>query len=82
MSEERGKCYLYGQADTPVFKEVCLICNASTHYTLGREERGPNGCRERVLCLTFFSSCLEIRILFHHSKNHYSYDLNISNKEN
>ena len=81
MSEERGKCYLYGQADAPIFEEVCLICIAGTHYTLGREGRGPNGCK-REFYAQFFLSCLEIRILFHHSKNHYFYDLNISNREN
>ena len=54
MSEERGKCYLYGQADVPIFEEVWLICNASTHYMLGREGRGPNGCK-REFYVQFFS---------------------------
>ena len=53
MSKERGKNYLYGQADTIIFEEVWLMCNADAHCILRREGRGPNECRERILCLIF-----------------------------
>jgi len=81
MSEERGKCYLYGQADVPIFEEVWLICNASAHYTLGRKGRGPNGCK-REFYVQFFLILPGNKNFISSQQNHYSYDLNILNKEN
>ena len=62
MSEERKKSDLYGQAGTPIFEELWLMCNADAHCTLGREGECPH--KHRILCLIFSCPALKYKFYF------------------
>ena len=52
-SEGRGENNCYGQTGTPIFEKFWLIRNANVNCTLVWKRKGPNGHRQRSLCLNF-----------------------------